>query len=133
MPLFERKTEQEKAAAKAEKDRRAQIERERKDAEKAADDERRGRHEAAVAAHVEQLPKYEYRTVIISRGFFVGDGKIPTGDLDDAANRVAVDNWRLVSTSMTGKMEMGAMRGDRNDIFLFFERPAVPQGSAVHS
>jgi hypothetical protein len=31
-----------------------------------------------------------------------------------------------VGTSMTGKMEMGAMRGDRNDIFLFFERPAVP-------
>jgi hypothetical protein len=61
MPLFERKTEQERAAAKAEKDRLALLERDRKQAEKATAAEQKRQRDAVAAAHVAGLPKFNTR------------------------------------------------------------------------
>jgi len=125
MPLFEKKTDAEKAAVAAAKDAAAQAEAERRRVEASGAADRQRIFDAALAAHVAQLPKYEYATEVVSRGFLAKDGKFPGSDLDQILNRRGADGWRLAATSMTGKMEMGAMRGDRNDIFLFFERPRV--------
>ncbi len=72
----------------------------------------------------------QYQTVRLSADFLTfrkdlpgsHNGEIPTTDIDNALNHMASYGYRLVSTSVTGKMSLGSGRTDRVDMYLFFER-----------
>jgi hypothetical protein len=74
----------------------------------------------------------QYQTLRLSAYFFppvgnkgqseVGQGYVPNEEIDKACNYMAEHGYRLVSTAVTGKLEMGRGRGDRLDLYLSFER-----------
>lgn len=117
MGFLKRETEQER------------LERERAEAEEAARLERERAHEEArVAAAradydrwVATLPKWEYRVLTQSAMAGLGAGTI--GGLEDILNSHAAEGWRVVATTMSGKIEQ-ALAADTNDMYIVLERPA---------
>ena len=114
---FRRESPEEKAererveAAQREQIVRAQTER--------AAAEAAGRAEEL--AWVATLPKWEY--LVLTETAVAGWESGRVGGLQEALNRYAAEGWRVVATTMSGKIEQ-AFATDKNDMYVILERPA---------
>ncbi len=108
----EEKAERERAeAAQREQIVRAQAER------SAAEAAARAEEQAWVAT----LPKWEY--LVLTETAVAGWDTGRVGGLQEVLNRYAAEGWRVVATTMSGKIEQ-AFATDKNDMYLILERPA---------
>jgi len=111
----EEKAEREQAeAAQRETILRAQAER------NAAEAAARAEYDAWVAT----LPKWEY--IVITETAVAGWEPGRVGGLQELLNRYAAEGWRVVATTMSGKIEQ-AFATDKNDMYVVLERPAREQ------
>ena len=114
---FRRESPEEKAAraggaaAQPETILRAQAER------NAAEAAARAEHDAWVAT----LPKWEY--LVVTETAVAGWEPGRVGGLQEILNRYAAEGWRVVATTMSGKIEQ-AFATDKNDMYVILERPA---------
>ncbi len=65
----------------------------------------------------------EYKILFLSAAAGYGDGTII--GLEQQLNALAADGWRVVTTTMSGKIEQ-AFAMDKNDVYVVLERPARP-------
>ena len=120
MSAFRRESPEEKAereqaeAAQRETILRAQAER------NAAEAAARAEYDAWVAT----LPKWEYLVLTETAGAGWEPGRV--GGLQEILNRYAAEGWRVVATTMSGKIEQ-AFATDKNDMYVILERPARGQ------
>lgn len=111
----EEKAERERAeAAQRETILRAQAERNAAEAAARAD------YDAWVAT----LPKWEY--LVVTETAVAGWEPGRVGGLQEILNRYAAEGWRVVATTMSGKIEQ-AFATDKNDMYVILERPAREQ------
>ena len=117
MSPFRRESPEEKAdrerteAAQREQIVRAQTER------SAAEAAARAEHDAWVAT----LPKWEY--LVLTESAVAGWESGRVGGLQEILNHYAAEGWRVVATTMSGKIEQ-AFAADKNDMYVILERPA---------
>lgn len=120
MSAFRRESPEEKAereqaeAAQRETILRAQAER------NAAEAAARAEYDAWVAT----LPKWEY--LVLTETAVAGWEPGRVGGLQEILNRYAAEGWRVVATTMSGKIEQ-AFATDKNDMYVILERPARGQ------
>src|SRR5262245_18469906 len=115
------KSDEEKAAEQAAAEALAQEQAAKAEQERVAAEAAAAQAAATEAAHVATLPKYEYRILFLTAAAGYGDGTIV--GLEQQLNELAADGWRVVTTTMSGKIEQ-AFAMDKNDVYVVLERPA---------
>ena len=73
------------------------------------------------AAWVATLPKWEYK--ILTQSALAGLGSGTIEGIEGVLNQFAAEGWRVVSTTMTGKVEQ-MFAADTNEMHVVLERPA---------
>lgn len=129
MGLIPRKSEEQRAAERAELERRrsAQVEAER--TARANKDAIAAGHRASEQAQAEALPKWEYKVLTNSALAGWGDGTIE--GLEPLLNQYASHGWRVVTMSFTGQISQ-AFASDKNHLYGVLERPARGGGHVGH-
>lgn len=127
MSPFPRKSEEERAAAKAERERRTEQLRAAEAEAVAIEAQRRAQWHALETSLVGQLPKWEYKVLTSTALAGFGDGKVD--GLEALLNHHAAQGWRVVSISFTGQISQ-AFATDKNHLYAVLERPAVGGGHA---
>ena len=80
-----------------------------------------GSPDADYAAWVARLPKWEYK--ILTQSALAGLGSGTIEGIEGVLNQFAAEGWRVVSTTMTGKVEQ-MFAADTNEMYVVLERPA---------
>jgi hypothetical protein len=141
MALIEKKTEEEKAAAKQAKreaKEAARRQREQQKADRVAEAERKKAElEAAKAAaqakldaHAEALPKWEYK--VLTNTALAGWGGGTIQGLEPMLNNYADKGWRVISMSFTGQIDQ-FLAADKNHLYIVLERPAIYDDHIGHA
>jgi hypothetical protein len=113
---FGRKSEEEKAA-----EQRAAEELAARQAAEAAEQAKvAAAQRADEAAWVATLPKWEYK--ILTQSALAGLGSGTIEGIEGVLNQFAADGWRVVTTTMTGKIEQ-MFAADTNEMYVVLERP----------
>ena len=79
-----------------------------------------GAPDPAYAEWVATLPKWEYR--VLTQAALAGLGSGTIEGMEAVLNQFAAEGWRVVSTTMTGKVEQ-MFAADTNEMYVILERP----------